>query len=228
MAHFKRNAVAFLVLVVLAGCRQPWDGFKDQLAAVKSPDAATRAHAASFLGSIGPEAKICLPALEDALKDKNPLVRVEAANAIWRIDPEIKRLAVPMLSDAAGAGMIWGDASLAKNLSIKYLGEIGPEAKEAIPNLKLCLKSESRYERVIAATAMIQIDKTTREIALPVLSYGLRKDQDQFTKVEAADALCKLGRDAKEFMPAVRKLLEDDDTFVRGRVARALEGMAKE
>jgi hypothetical protein len=58
--------------------------------------AEVRAAAAVVLGQVGPEAKAAVPALTDALKDRDSLVRSMAADALDRIGPDAKP-AVPTL-----------------------------------------------------------------------------------------------------------------------------------
>jgi HEAT repeat protein len=47
--------------------------------------------AAKALGQFGPAAKEAVPALTEALKDVNPKVRQEAAQALKIVDPEAAR-----------------------------------------------------------------------------------------------------------------------------------------
>ncbi|MBM3997135.1 MAG: hypothetical protein FJ303_23740 [Planctomycetes bacterium] len=155
------------------------------------------------------------------LRDENVLVRVRAATEICEIDPSQNVVAIPVLEVAAdGEGYVDGDKSIARNLAIIELGKHRSNAKSAIPILKKRL-SGTPYERVIAAAALAQIDKSTYEIAFPILAAGLK--EEQITRVTAARAICELGDDAKDLMPSVRKLLEDEDEFVRTEVARALK-----
>jgi HEAT repeat protein len=53
--------------------------------AVKDRDATVRSKAFLALLNIGPEAKDALPVLNDALKDKDPMVRSYAGKAVQRI-----------------------------------------------------------------------------------------------------------------------------------------------
>ncbi len=187
---------------------------------LKDPDPGKRADAASSLGNWGADGKVFLPLLHDALKDDAPLVRVNAAIAICEIDPSQRKAVVPIFAGAAdGEDRVFGDKSIARNTAIIELRKCGSDAKSAVPVLKKRLAGSNPYERVIAAAALTQIDKSTYELAFPILAEGLKGEQ--LTRVEAARAYCALGTDAKQYLPDVRRLLDDKDTYVRSEVSKA-------
>jgi HEAT repeat protein len=51
-------------------------------------DSSIRYRAAESLGELGPDAKEAVPALQRALTDTVPAVRIRATNALSKIDPE--------------------------------------------------------------------------------------------------------------------------------------------
>ncbi len=53
--------------------------------ALKDPESNVRYRAAQALGRIGPEAKAAAPALKEALKDENELVRKATGEALRKI-----------------------------------------------------------------------------------------------------------------------------------------------
>ncbi len=94
---------------------------------------------------MGPPAKQALPALARLLDEQDPQVRLAAAKAFWHVDPDHVGRAVPTL------GMLTEELFSQRVGAIKLLGEIGPAAKAALPQLQTCLKDED--EEVAAAAA---------------------------------------------------------------------------
>src|SRR5947209_1953708 len=67
------------------------------LDALKDKDPNIRYQAALLLTRLRSEARVAVPALIEALKDDNGRVRMVAAYALWKIDPEQNRLVLPIL-----------------------------------------------------------------------------------------------------------------------------------
>jgi HEAT repeat protein len=215
-------AIMVITIVAVAGCHRSCDRLARYITELRDPDPWTLASTARFLGNLGPEARDCLPHLQDAVKDENPLVRVSAIGAIWQLDPQQGTVHIPVLvQDLGGEGVLKDDKSLARNLSIQLLGEMGAKAKSAIPKLKTILKSESHYERILSASSIIGIDKESSDIAIPVLIQELKNDQP-YNRQAAVEAIGRLGRDAKKFAANVRILLKDQDENVRDAAKKAL------
>jgi HEAT repeat protein len=93
-----------------------------------------RFHAAIALGDLGCEAQPAVPVLiHSALWDEDPAVRVEAAVALWKID-RTGPLVIPALIKALADGnelICW--------IAADCLGQIGPEARQAVPALQQAL-----------------------------------------------------------------------------------------
>jgi HEAT repeat protein len=118
-----------------------------------------RIMSAQGLGGLGPQAKEALPDLNAALKDPDALVRVHAAGAIWKIEKRAEAV-VPALTDALTGGED-RNASAGRVPAVHYLGQIGSEAKAALPALlKLWqdFSKESKGSRKYVADALIAID----------------------------------------------------------------------
>jgi hypothetical protein len=92
-----------------------------------------------------------VPALRDALKDKNANVRQSVARAFVKIGTGAKD-AVPALSDALKDK----DDSVRRAVA-EALGRIGPDAMEAVPALSGALKDRDSYVRSEAAKALTKI-----------------------------------------------------------------------
>jgi HEAT repeat protein len=125
-----------------------------------------RFHAAAALGDLGPDARPALsPLIHAALWDEDPAVRVEAAVALWKIDRNKRPLVIPALIKALA-----DDNELICWIAADCLGQIGPEAREAVPALRETLGRSFKIGliRKGVALALQRIDgQTTPEAALP-------------------------------------------------------------
>jgi HEAT repeat protein len=92
-------SVFLLATGFLAGCSKepskPDVDVNAQIQALKSSDANARAGACTALAASGPKSAAAVPALTEALKDSDPLVRRLAAYALMEIGPEHAKSAVP-------------------------------------------------------------------------------------------------------------------------------------
>jgi HEAT repeat protein len=142
---------------------------------LKARDIKTRIAAAEELGHIGQIKKSftepAVPALIDALHDSDAGVRKAAAEALGKVDPDVK-LAVPALQGALkdktpkekcpvchGSGKVGGDSGPAscptcvgtgvastpvRIAAAGALGQIGPDAKDAVPALREMQQDSNR------------------------------------------------------------------------------------
>ncbi len=111
-----------------------------------------QAIAAFALGKIGPAASSALPDLRAAARIAFPYLQGQAAVAIWRIDADVD-MALPILLQEMP-----GIDEDSKSDWIIALGEMGPRAKQALPQLTNEL-ANARYEwvRKLAAKAINSI-----------------------------------------------------------------------
>ena len=122
---------------------------------LKSKDAKTRISAADDLGHIGQVKKSytepAVPALIEALHDPDALVRKAAANALGKVDPDVK-LAVPALTDA-----LKDKVPAVRQAAAGALGLIGSDAKDAIPILRETQKDSDKAVSRAASMAIQRI-----------------------------------------------------------------------
>jgi HEAT repeat protein len=134
------------------------------LAGLKSPNPGTRGMAAMDIGELGPRAKKAVPALAEALADRDLNVRYWAATALRQIGPDAKA-AVPALIAALetfpggtppleGPNRYYPDV---RSVSAQALGAIGAGAEPAIPALEKALKDPDTSVQAAAAEALKRI-----------------------------------------------------------------------
>ncbi len=99
------------------------------------------------------------------------------------------------------------------------IGNIGPDAKTAIPALTELFKDKDNVVRCLAAQAVGSIGSEAKA-AIPSL-MGLLKDE--YARGHAAWALGNIGLEAKIATPALTELLKDKDEDVRRAAADALD-----
>lgn len=95
--------------------------------------AEVRVASAAALASIVAEAKDVVPALKDAIKDKDAHLRMSCASSLYKYDKANAKLAVPVLREAL-------KDKNTKMEAVLRLKTFGSDAKEAIPDLIALLK----------------------------------------------------------------------------------------
>jgi HEAT repeat protein len=117
---------------------------------------ALRGTAVTALGRIGPAAKAAIPALKTMLQEQTaePTLRGSAALAIWRIDEDVDTTLPVFLQEMPLTGEI------NKGGWIIALGEMGPRARAAIPQLEREL-SQDKVSWILESVtnALLKIDR---------------------------------------------------------------------
>jgi len=152
-----------------------------------------------------------LPALMEALQDKNLQVRRSAADVLRQIG----RPAIPALAKALKNS----DANVRRSAAYA-LGKMGAEAKTALPQLVPLLNDSDAKVRSNAAFALEGIGAKAKTAVPQVVR--LLKDSDANVRSRAASALGAIGAEAKTAVPQLVPLLKDSDAKVRSRAASAL------
>ncbi len=107
--------------------------------------------AADALGRIGPQAAAAVEPVTKLLRDKGGEIRVGVADALWRIRRDDASL--QPLIETLGSDHPWTPQSAAI-----ALGNIGPNAKAAVPALTELLEHPEGYVRQSVADALEKID----------------------------------------------------------------------
>jgi len=87
------------------------------------------------------------------------------------------------------------------------LGQMGEEAKAAVPDLAETLQDKVAVVRVNASLALFKIGPESRSV-VPALALAL-KDEEDFVRTNAVMALFRIGRDSEEAVPALIEAIRD-------------------
>ena len=166
--------------------------------------------------------------LGKALNDSVQWVRMDAVLVLHRMGHGAKG-AVPALvralDDKANRQVMEPIPKSVFDLAIETLGQIGPDAQEALPALSKITTEKNIVDRVNAAESIWRINKDLKS-TMPVFLEGL-KDENFTACDEALEALGLVGSDGKEAVPLLIKILADKERTAqsRGLAAKALGNM---
>ena len=163
------------------------------------------------LEEMGSDARAAVPALIEALKDEDEGVRAEAAEALAEIDPNV-RVAVPVLLK-----MLEDELRHRRSRAAAALGKIGPDVEAAVS--AFIDASKDKRTHVWGNYALFKI--ASRPDTIPALIEAMG-DENGDVREEAADALGRIGPDARAAVPALTKALSDEHEGVRYYAALAL------
>jgi HEAT repeat protein len=110
--------------------------------------------AAEALAALGTAAKDAAPDLDEALRDKQPQVRLSAAWALWKVNPQDAEPSVRMLAKLLNSEQ----TQFVRQQAAQRLREIGPTAREALPALRELRSSPDQLLRTVSEAALRAID----------------------------------------------------------------------
>lgn len=217
--------------------------------ALSDEDAQVRGHAAHALGQIGDKHAAVVDGLFALARDPEAIVRRAAIRALkaLRLPHEV---VIPKMAKAlssaspADAAAIVGTLAEGGKESVPFLtecladkhacywaclalGEIGADAKPAVPQLA---KLESREEpevRLQALVALGQIGPAAKP-AVPQVVKALERDKAEGVRYAAAFALGQIGAGDKQSRAALAAAMKGDDAFLQVVSAWALARVAKD
>ena len=182
-------------------------------------DSSVRLYCAYTLGLIGPDAQAAIPALVEARAHADAEFRCCAAMALVDIDPAQAKQAVIVLAKATR-----DPSDKVRDYVIHAVGEIGPQAKEAVPELLAALTADQKKRQSDAGLAIAQalgeIGLGAKE-AVPAL-VAMMKADDPVNRFAPTMALGWMGSAARPAVPALKAAVEKGDPEERWFAARAL------
>lgn len=177
--------------------------------ALGSQDASAQVKAAEALEAMGPGAAEAVSALVEALKSDNADVQAHAADALGAIGEAAKPAAKAL------ALLVRDDDEVVRREAVEALQSIRPGPRVMLPVLSSLLEDPSPVirTRIIAALA----DRGADAMRLLIPALGNEK-----TAYFACLAISEIGPAAKEAVPSLVKLLDDENQAVRREAIMAL------
>jgi HEAT repeat protein len=230
--------VRLAVLQTLARLRPAPDAAASVLrAALSDSDAAVRFQAAQGLYDLTGQAEVVLPTLIQYLRAKDG-PHMEAAYRLGKMGPRaagavdalVERLrddsAPPPREDAFGIPIAHSDSEhrdIIHRAVLEALGDIGPDARAAVPAIRTFLGAGNGFVRASAAVAFWKISGQAGP-AVDAMVELLEKG-NWYSKRWSAEGLGRMGPAAEAGVPALVKALTDADSGVRRDAAVALGGI---
>lgn len=143
------------------------------------PDPTVRRRALADLARAGKNAKTAIPHVALLLNDKHPIVRIEAATALRKIDPHTK-LALPVLLDAM---RVKGNITVRCSASIAFSGFDA----SVVPALIDLFREKDRSVDMWASAAIVGIGKKAEPHLLKA-----RNDPDRVVRENVEETLKSL------------------------------------
>jgi HEAT repeat protein len=188
-------------------------------AALGSEDELIRSAAAEGLAAAGPKAAPAAPQLVEAIKRHypeqfDPMARSGGSERAYWV--ALARIGEPAVAPAAG--LLGHPNTLVRALAARTLGEIGPPAKSAAPELKKALSD--RYAEVAfeAASALCRIGEGQAE-AVELVRRALDAD-DRLVPAAAIGVIPRMGEAGKPLVPLALAKLADPNPNTRYAAVR--------
>jgi HEAT repeat protein len=140
------------------------DGDTAAMKALESKDVQNRRDASMYFQLM--RSKKAIPALLKALKDPDPIVRRNVANAFWWLGEDSKP-AVPSL-----AALLHDDDVEVRRAAARTLLELGLSSKEAIPTLLEAKNDSDKVVRIYAGTAIVGLGEQDEKALRFLLEFS--------------------------------------------------------
>lgn len=185
---------------------------------LRNPELRIRILAARTLAAVGPQARAAIPALVEAERQNNNLLREYVIDALGRIQPSN-----PEVASVLRIALRDGDAKV-RVRAADGLNYGGAAAGSAVPVLTEALKDgdvEVRRSVITALGTIASQNQTLNSLIIPEVTSGL-DDSDFLVRILAAKALARLGPSAAASVESLKAALDDSNPGVRSWAALAL------
>lgn len=195
--------------------------------ALRSHSPRIRHYATQVLENLPAAGRLAVPHLIEALKDPDSFVRM---GAFWALE-ELGAMGAPAVPALITVLQDWGEhgnGTMIQAMAAMALGEIGPEARDALSTLLGCLQrrrcDSPRHFHLEVAQAIWRIEREPRYL----LSLGIEAlaDAGWWLRRESAKMLGELGPAGAAAIPHLVQALKDEHRLVRRQAQRSLERIA--
>lgn len=192
---------------------------------LKDQDAGVRLSAAFALGRIGPDASVAVPDLSQTLTgDSDATVRKEAARAFAFLGLDAKA-GIPALAKALREDK----SEEVRQQCALALGKMGGDVHSAVPAmLEAMQKDTDKTVRTFVVHSLGNTLGSNLKEHVKLLAEQLLKDTEGDVRLAIIQELASLGPDAKEALPALKRMTADVQLTVRDEAKRAVKKVSGE
>jgi len=155
-------------------------------------------------------------AMVEALKDPNDDLRIFALKILEHFEGDTK-LALPAMIEA-----LKDDHRIVRICAIEPVASFGEKAQQAVPILEKWIGSDDEFSHVSAAGNILMIDPSKADELIPILVESMESN-DFVIQCQASWLLGQLGELARDVVPALNRMLADEDSFIRSAASEALQ-----
>ena len=154
-------------------------------------------------------------AMAEALKDPDADIRILAVRVLGALGNKAEP-ALPAMIKA-----LKDPHRIVRICALEPVAAFGEKAMDAVPVLMKWIGSDDKFSHVSAVGHILMIDPSRADDLLTVLIESL--GSDYVIQRHAAWLLGQLGELARNAVPALKKMLDDEDSFVRSAASEALQ-----
>lgn len=189
------------------------DGVKALTNALSNPNPVVRRECLEALSNVQTSGKVAIPGLISSLRDQDPTIQGRAALALAVIRDEPSR-AIPALTE------VLAKTNSARHEAVMALGQYGPMATSAVPQLLECLLLNESSTRSSARNALKRIGAETNAIIAAVTNALASANID--LRLFAINTLASLGRAASNAAPILVNCWNDSTPIIHYAASNAL------